>query len=275
VRAAVTHTCPGRLPVSWEEIEAVAAQQDWALLSQELSLKLNDAKLKLERMQIPIDFIELGFRILRVLAVKNPKGSMAARFAQLSADASQLLTERHQMLPHVMKCSERMQALLAKNTSAAWAELASILRKELNKPAWALEAATVALKKDSHNLAGFATKIAAHGDLGDFRAAHRAHNLAVSRNPNNRYVAAAIAKVELRERRFEASLSHALISFMTEPRAASARQIGNIYREAGLSAQARYWFGEAGRIETRKDAHATRAHLDGLVKLARLSEREG
>ena len=259
-----------QLPKDWGEIEELAAEQDWKLVKNEPLLKLDDAKLKQARLNIAIDFEELGFRVLRVLAASHPKGSMETRLKWLSYQATEILSYRHQVLPYAKKCSEKMQALLAANTSAGWAELASMLRRDLNKPAWALEAAAVALKKDPTNAAGFATKIAAHGDLGNFQSAHRAHWTAIKAHPKSTYIAAAIAKVELREGKLDASLEHALQSFQRKPRAACARQIGNIYRAAGLRARAKFWFAYASTIETSGNDRITRAHIDGLIELALL-----
>lgn len=259
-----------QLPKDWEEIEELAAEREWKLLKNELSLKLNDAKLKQARLNIAIDFEELGFRVLRVLAASNPRGSMATRLNGLYYQAAELLSYRHQILPHARKCADKMQALLVSNTSAAWAELASILRRELNKPAWALEAAAIALRKEPTNAAGFATKIAAHGDLGDFQSAHRTHRSAIRDHPNSSFIAAAIARVELREGKLNASLEHALQSFQRQPRAACARQIGNVYQAAGLQARAKFWFEHASSIETLGNTAISRAHVDGLVKLALL-----
>lgn len=263
---------PSRLPKDWGAIEAIAAQHDWKLLKCELVLKLNDAKLNQARVRITVDFEELGFRVLRVLAASNPKGTLETRLKWLSYQAAELLSYRHQILPHARKCGEKMQALLASNTSAAWVELASMLRRELNKPAWALEAAAVALKKEPTNVAAFAVKIAAHGDLGNFSSAHRAHRSAIKAHPNSSYLSAAIAKVELREGQLDASLEHALQSFKNQPRAASARQIGNIYRAVGLEGRAKTWFAHASNIETSADMAITRSQIEGLLRLALLND---
>lgn len=261
-----------RLPKDWEAIEAAAARHEWKVLKRELVLKLNDTKLNQAGLGTTFDFEELGFRVLRVLAASNPKGSLETRITGLYYQAAELLRYRHNILPYARRCGEKMQALLASNTSAAWVELASMLRRELNKPAWALEAAAIALKKEPTNAAGFAVKIAAHGDLGNFSSAHHAHLSAIQAHPNNSFLAAAIAKVELREGKLDASLEHALKSFKRQPRTASARQIGNIYRAAGLEGRAKFWFAQASKIETLGSAALTRAHIEGLVKLASLNE---
>lgn len=261
-----------RLPKDWGAIEAIAAQRDWKPLKRELVLKLTDTKSNQARMGSTFDFEELGFRVLRVLAASNPKGTLETRLAWLSCQAAELLSYRHQILPHAKKCGEKMQALLASNTSAAWVELASIMRRELNKPAWALEAAAVALKKEPTNVAAFAVKIAAHGDLGNFSSAHSAHRSAIKTHPNCSYLSAAIAKIELREGQIDASLEHALQSFKKQPRAASARQIGNIYRAAGLEGRAAIWFAHASNIETSADMTITRSHIEGLLRLATLHD---
>lgn len=262
------------LSKDWDAIEAIAAEHDWKLLKHELVLKLNDANLKQARSGILIDFEQLGFRVLRVLAASNPSGSMEKRISMLYYQAAEVLNYRHQVLPHAKKCGEKMQALLAANTSAAWAELASSLRKELGKPAWALEASAIALKKEPTNAAGFATKIAALGDLGNYQSAHRAYLAAIKAHPNSSYIAAAIAKVELREGKLDASLEHALQSFQRQPRAACARQIGNVFLAVGLQARARFWFAQASSIATSGNSAITRAHVDGLVKLASLGDSQ-
>jgi tetratricopeptide (TPR) repeat protein len=238
-------------------------------LKVEIPLKLREEETKLERMGIPIDFEALGFRVLRFAAITNPTGSWESRITQLERRAAELLGSRHRKLSYVLRCSEKMHALLAINTAPAWVELASLFRKELEKPDWALEAASVALSKDSRNVAAHTVEIAANGDLGRFGEAHASHVRALALDPKDNYVAAAVAKVEFLERRLDYAIKHALEAFTAKPNAPAARLIANIYREAGLRKEASKWYTEAEYIDGPEPEEITQAHVAGLLKLAR------
>ena len=84
---------------------------EWSRLKFEVSRKLDEDEIKLERMKIPIDFEDLGFRILLLAATSNPQGTREQRLNTLEERAAELLEGRHMLLPHVQKCSERLQAL--------------------------------------------------------------------------------------------------------------------------------------------------------------------
>lgn len=73
-----------------------------------------------------------------------------------------------------------MQSLIAINTSAAWAEHASVFRNEREKPIWALEVADMPLQKDAGHVAALTSKVASHGELGDFELAHAVYKRAQS-----------------------------------------------------------------------------------------------
>ncbi|MDC0991770.1 hypothetical protein OAR17_02170 [Pontimonas sp.] len=258
-----------RFAMTWMQLEALAKSKDWKNLSPELRLRLAEEDTKSKRMKIPIDFEDLGFRILRISAEFNPTGSWEARLSDLESHAVRLLGDRHPALKYVQRCAERMQALMAINTSAAWAELASVLRIELEKPDWALEAAEISLQKDSENVAALTTKVASHGDMANFDLANQDYERARLLEPKNRYLAAAIAKVHLRERKFDDALDEAMAAFKSEPHAATARLVANIYKEAGLENIAHRWYTEAEYIEKSEDDQITQAHIAGLLELAR------
>ena len=254
--------------MTWVQIEHRAKCQDWETLSTEMPLKLAEEETKSKRMGIPIDFLGLGFRILRIAAESNPSGSWESRLAQLETHAGKLLGDRHPVLSYVNRCAEQMQALVAINTSSAWAELASIFRVELEQPNWALDAAAISLEKDSGNVAALTTKVASHGDLADFDAAEAAYQRALTIEPKSSFLAAAISKVRLRERKFDEALDQGMSAFTANPHPATARLVSKIYKEAGLGRQARRWYEEAEFIEGAEDEKITQAHVLGLLKLA-------
>lgn len=258
-----------RLPLTWVQIKNRAKAQDWENLSAEMRLKLSEEETKSKRMGIPIDFLQLGFRILRIAAELRPSGSWETRLAQLENHAEKLLGDRHPVLNYVNQCSERMQALVAINTSPAWAELASIFRVELEQPEWALDAAEISLEKDSGNVAALTTKVSSHGDLGNFDAAEEAYQRAIMLEPKSSYLAAAISKVRLRERKFDEAIDHGMSAFKANPHPATARLVANIYKEAGFDRQAHRWYQEAEFIEGAEDEQITQAHILGLLELAK------
>jgi len=49
-----------RFAMSWDQISSLAASMQWSDLKGEVSKKLDEEKIKLERMRIPIDFEALG-----------------------------------------------------------------------------------------------------------------------------------------------------------------------------------------------------------------------
>lgn len=257
-----------RFAMTWVQISELAEGMKWPELKTEVSKKLDEDEIKLQRMRIPIDFEELGFRILRIAATTNPTGKWDERLAVLEVRASELLGGRSGLLPYVQKRSEQMQALIAINTSAAWAEFASILRNDLGKPRWALEAAAVALDKDSSNQAALTVKIAASGDIGEFEQAHQAYETVAGLNPMSNHASNAIAKVEMREGRFDEAVRHAMRAFFSSPNSATARLIGNIYRQGGMTDLAHKWYADAEFIEGPQDEKVTQAHIRGLLKLA-------
>lgn len=260
-----------RFALTWVQISRVAEDMNWPELKVEVSKKLDEEEIKLQRMRIPIDFEELGFRLLRLAATTNPEGNWQQRIALLEERAAELIGDRHGLLPHVQKCSEQMQALLAINTSSAWAEFASIMRNDLERPRWALEAAQIALDKDPRNEAALTVRIAASGEVGEFAEAHEAYARVRSFNPKSNHASNAIAKVEMREGKFDDAVRNAMRAFFADPNSATARLIGNIYREAGMNEQAYRWYGDAEYIDGPHDEKVTQAHIQGLLKLARES----
>ena len=106
-----------------------------------------------------------------------------------------------------------MQALLAINTSAAWAEFASIMRNDLEKPRWALEAAQISLEKDPRNEAALTVRIAASGEVGKFAQAHEAYARVSSFNPKSNHASNAIAKEEMLEGKFDDAVKNAMRVF--------------------------------------------------------------
>ena len=257
--------------LTWVQISRLADGMDWPALKAEVSKKLDEEQIKLQRMRIPIDFEALGFRLLRLAATTNPEGNWQQRLAALEERAVELIEGRHGLLSHLQKCSEKMQALLAINTSAAWAEFASIMRNDLEKPRWALEAAQIALDKDPRNEAALTVRIAASGEVGEFAQAHEAYARVSSFNPKSNHASNAIAKVEMREGKFDDAVRNAMRAFFADPNSATARLIGNIYREAGMNEQAYKWYGDAEYIDGPHDEKVTQAHIQGLLKLARES----
>ena len=263
-----------RFPLTWVQIENLAKSKDWNSLTPELRLKLAEEETKSKRMGLPIDFRDLGFRILRISAEINPSGTWESRLSQLETHAARLMGDRHPALTYVRQCAERMQALIAINTSPAWAELASVFRVELERPDWALEAADISLEKDSGNVAALTTKVASHGDLAEFESAHQQYERAHSLEPKSSYLAAAISKVQMRERKFDAALEQAMFAFTTKPHPATARLVANIYKEAGLDGRAHRWYQEAEYIEGAEDEKITQAHIAGLLELAAAALRD-
>lgn len=258
-----------RFPLTWVQLEKRAKSKAWDGLGKELRLKLSEEETKSQRMGIPIDFQELGFKILRISAELDPSGSLESRVSQLETHAARLLGERHPALKYVIRCSEQLQALIAINTSSAWAELASVFRIDLERADWALDAAEISLQKDSRNVAALTTKVAAHGDLGEFDLAHRTYKLAKSLDSTSAYLSAAIAKVRFRERKFDDAMNDAMAAFCAKPHPATARLVANIYRGAGIEKRARSWYQEAEYIEGSEDDKVTQAHIEGLLLLAR------
>lgn len=254
--------------MTWEQISQLAEGMTWSDLKTEVSKKLDEQDIKLERMRIPIDFEELGFRILRLAATTSPGGTWAQRLVALELRAAELLEGRHGLLPHVQKCSEQMQALLAINTSSAWVEFASVMRHDLGRPRWALEAARVALEKDPSNEAALTVTIAAHGEVGEFDLAHAAYERVVRLNPKSPKASNAIAKVEMREGKFDDAIRDAMRAFFSSPNSATARLIGNIYQEGGMARIAHKWYADAEFMDGPQDEKVTQAHIRGLLKLA-------
>lgn len=257
-----------RFPLTWSQIEWLAKAKDWKGLSPEIRLKLDEDARRSQQTGIPIDFTDLGFRILRISSGLDPTGSWESRLEALQALAARLLGDRHPALDYVNQCSEQMQALIAINTSPAWAELGSVFRKELERPDWALEAADIALEKNSNNIAALTVKVAAHGELGNFTLAHEDYERASSLSPTKGYLDAAISKVQLREGRFDDALQDGMSAFAAKPHSATARLVGKIYKEAGLDAKARHWFERADYIEGPEKEEITQAHIAGLLELA-------
>lgn len=143
------------------------------------------------------------------------------------------------------------------------------------KPRWALEAADIALEKDSSNEAALTVLIAANGEIGEFALAHEAYSRVVKLNAKSWYASKAIAKVEMREGRFDDALGDAMRAFVSEPDSATARLIGNIYREAGITDSAHRWYAAAEYIEGPQDEKLTQAHIQGLLKLAAAALERG
>jgi tetratricopeptide (TPR) repeat protein len=255
--------------LTWFQICQLADGMEWSRLKFEVSRKLDEDEIKLERMKIPIDFEDLGFRILQLAATSNPQGTWEQRLNTLEERAAELLEGRHMLLPHVQKCSERLQALLAINTSSAWAEFASVMRLELSRPRWALEAAAIALEKDPSNEAALTVSIAANGEIGEFALAHHAYAQSKRLNPKSNHASNAIAKVELREGKFDDAVKDAMRAFVAQPNAATARLIGNIYRGAGMNDTAYRWYADAENIDGPNKESVTTAHVHGLILLAK------
>jgi tetratricopeptide (TPR) repeat protein len=101
--------------------------------------------------------------------------------------------------------------------------------------------------------------------------AHEAYARVSSINPESNHASNAIAKVELRDGKFDDAVNSAMRAFFADPNSATARLIGNIYREVGMNEQAYRWYGDAEYIDGPQDEKVTQAHIQGLLELARES----
>jgi len=179
-----------------------------------------------------------------------------------------ILSDRQKLLGAAEKNLDRIQALLAINTSAAWTELAAIIRRDMERPDWALEAVAIALKKDEQNTAASVVKIAALGDMGRFEEAHQIFSTLETGNDESEYAFSAISKIELMERRLRDALLGALESFKRSQEAPTAFLVAKIYKELGNSAAAGDWVERGAFLEGPVDEKLTKAHAEGLLLLA-------
>jgi tetratricopeptide (TPR) repeat protein len=257
--------------MSWTQISGLAATVGNKLepLTAQVSLRLNEEEVKTGQTGIDIDFEDLGLRILGFAAAAIPDVGWDQRWRMLEERATELLGSRHKLLSAARKTLERIQALVIRNNSAAWAELAGILRRDLSKPGWGLEAADVALEKDPLNVAALTVKIAANGDLGRFAAAHLEFDRVMRLDSTNHFAKAAISKVEILEGALQPALNHALNGFRSDPKAGTARLVGNIYKKLEMYKIANHWYWGAERIEGPESDEITKAHAEGLLALAK------
>lgn len=103
---SIVSTCAGdRFPLTWIQIEDRAKSRSWKNLSPELRLNLEEEAKKSRRMGIVIDFVDLGFRILRIAAELDPAGTWESRLSQLERHPGKLLGDRHPARKYVNRCS--------------------------------------------------------------------------------------------------------------------------------------------------------------------------
>lgn len=252
----------------WSDLSALATKGSWDELSIELEKRLDEEELKLQRNGIKPNFRWLGWRVLIFAAYVVPEVPLKERLQILAQESRSLLSKRQKLLGAVEQNLEQLQALLAINTSAAWTELAGIMRRDMQRPDWALEAVRIALEKDKENTAAPVVRIAALGDLGRFDEAHRVFDqLEQSRQPSE-YALSAISKVELNEGLLRDALLAGLESFKRSQDAPGAFLVAKIYVELGNPSAAKTWIEKGAFLEGPVDEKLTKAHADGLIKLA-------
>lgn len=257
------------LALDWQQLAELAQAKQWERLQSELNKRLDEEELKLNRNGIGVNFSWLGWKILFFAAALTPQLRWTERLNDLEKRAHLILGRRHMLLDSVNQQLEKIQALLAINTSAAWTELAALMRRDLGRLDWALDAANVALEKDKKNEAAMTVKIAIYGDLGEYAASRDQYDQMSKVSPDNSYANAAMAKIEEKEGSFRDALEHARNAFKKKQSPPLARLIANIYLDLDRRDQAHKWLERAEMLEGPIPEELTDAHARGLVTLAR------
>jgi tetratricopeptide (TPR) repeat protein len=256
------------LALGWRELSKLAAEKSWPDLERELAKRLNEEEFKLQRNGPQPNFLWLGWRVLIFAAYAIPAVSWEERIKLLREKSFAILCSRQRILEAATRNLDRLQALLATNNSAAWTELAAIMRRDMDNPDWALEAAEIALRKEKTNAAAKRVKIAALGELGEFDQAHKIFEQFDDDEAHNHYSLATISKIEMREGALRDALLDGLLGFRKNQSSPMARLVGNICSELGEVSSAHQWFERAEFLEGPIRETITTAHKEGLLKMA-------
>lgn len=256
------------LALGWHELSKLADEKSWPALERELAKRLNEEEFKLRRNGPQPNFLWLGWRVLIFAAYAIPAVSWDERIKLLREKSFAILCSRQRILEATTRNLDRLQALLATNNSAAWTELAAILRRDMDHPDWALEAAEIALRKDKTNAAAKRVEMAALGELGKFHQARKIFEQFDDAEAQNEYSLATISKIDMREGALKDALMAGLLGFKKSRTSPMARLVGNIYSEMGKTSSAHQWFEKAEFLEGPIPETVTTAHKEGLLRLA-------
>ena len=90
---------PGEsLAKDWFELSELATAEKWEELATELSARLDEEELKLNRMGIQVNFAWLGWKILAFAAMRMPGLPWEDRVKELKRRGHELLGSRHMLL---------------------------------------------------------------------------------------------------------------------------------------------------------------------------------
>ena len=257
------------LALDWHQLAELARAKQWEALQSELNKRLDEEEFKLHRNGVGVNFSWLGWKILFFAAALTPHLTWAERLDDLERRAQLILGRRHMLLDSVNQQLEKLQALLAINTSAAWTELAAMMRRDLCRLDWALDAANVALEKDKTNVAAMTVKIAVLGELGEYVASRNEYEKLSKNSPDDSYANAAMAKIEEKEGSFRDALDHARNAFKKKQSPPLARLIANIYFDLERRDEAQKWLERAEMLEGPISEELTDAHARGLLSVAK------
>ena len=90
-----------------------------------------------------------------------------------------------------------LRLAVEENTAGSWAHIASLCRRSLRRPDWALHACDESLKINPRNAAAISARIAANGEIGNLEGAERDYLRIESIKPGHTYAQYAIASARL------------------------------------------------------------------------------
>ena len=142
-----------------------------------------------------------------------------------------------------------LRSTVEENTAESWARVASLCRRSLRRPDWALHACNESLEINPRNAAAICARIAANGELGNLEDAERDYLRIETIKPGYTYAQYAIASARLRNGKEKEAIQPATAAYRVCPTKPGALLLAKIAKANNEHNQARGWLRDANESQ--------------------------
>lgn len=130
---------------------------------------------------------------------------------------SQLMESNPKKLTQGLDWIGEWRSAVEENTAGAWAHTASLCRRSLRRPDWALHACDESLRINPRNTAAMSARIAANGEMGNLEGAERDYLRIETVRPGHTYAQYAIASARLNNGKEKEAAQPASAAYRAHP----------------------------------------------------------
>ena len=142
-----------------------------------------------------------------------------------------------------------LRSAVEAHTAGSWARVASLCRRSLRRPDWALHACDESLEINPRNVAAIAARIAANGEMGNLAVAERDYLRIQTIKPGHTYAQYAIASARLKNGKEKEAVPPATAAYRVCPTKPGALLLAKIAKANNEHNQAREWLRDANESQ--------------------------